>query len=278
MVDIEDLNKIHNRYGLAIDTEENAKTYWVGDKLKYATTTFKVELEKFKDKDLNYLYKYYSETRDEIARLDTDIIVQFRKYMEELSEVAEKLAQENQAFKMKYTSKFQQSMPDIDLDEGGHPHFMPEPMSAKESSPYIEVPPEKLIEPPKVEPPKQPKPEPLPEVEPSDSELDEAMEDSRNHSEEEVVPTQDAPKPTREFAKRVKTKKPGMHNLKEFTPFERRDFVQRAYLATMMGTRTCGEVLRTFKRMYPTIVLWRSTVYMYCKKFGFALDKKDEEA
>lgn len=125
MVGVNDLNNIHNRYGLALDTEDKAKGILVGDKLKWAEEQMEIVQEKLRFAELDFVFKHYTEVRNEIGKLDDDIISLQDAYIKEITEVAEKIAQENNLLKMRQAPvRRPRQEPEFDLGSDGKPQLV----------------------------------------------------------------------------------------------------------------------------------------------------------
>jgi len=134
ITDINDLRRIHHRYGLALDTEDKAKTILVGDKLKFASEQLNTVKTQIRLPMLDFSFKYYEDVRNDIGKLDDDIIGLLQDYVKDVTELAEKIANEMTAMRASMGARGNPNLkkdPDdeVDLGEDGQPHFInnPEP-------------------------------------------------------------------------------------------------------------------------------------------------------
>lgn len=128
MVDKSDLNNIHNRYGLALDTEENAKTILVGTKLKFAEEQMAVVMRKLRFPELEFVFNHYRDVRNEIGKLDDDIIGLMNSYIKEIAEMADRISSDATLKRMGFSRapepRMDEPEPDIDLGNDGTPQIV----------------------------------------------------------------------------------------------------------------------------------------------------------
>jgi hypothetical protein len=233
MANMDDLNNIHNKYNMNLEQIEKDKTIYTAE-LDKVTEQMDAVKNVIRYSELNNVFEKYVESRDRIGRIDMTWIAALQSYINDITEIAEKIAQEVIINNSNSPKKIAQAMENVELDEQGTPHFVKPFQFDAQTIP-------KPLGPP--------------------------------ISNQAVKPTSnkgDSIKATLRPGDQLT--EGGVYPLRNYPPEERIAMIEKAYIETPKGIRTSVNVFRKWKGLYPSVAMSRKTIYNWCKKLNLQVE------
>lgn len=250
MANIDDLNNIHNKYKLALEKIDIDKTTLM-DELGNETENIKTVKKVVRYSQLDNAFDNYAKVRDRIGVKDLDWIATLQAYINDVTEIAEKIAQEHAINTAKTIKGYNQAMQDIELDDEGTP-FVSVPITSQVRKMGSNPPPSGSNYSPTVGFKKAIKPKPTPEP---------------------IVSTDGVPQPIEQPKEEVTTQPAiPVYVFRNYPLKERQQMIESIYMSVPLGMRTSNRMMIKWKETFPSISMTKTTIQSYCTRAGLKLE------